>query len=142
MKRQKFSVGKQLSAECAIHSTAGTKATANIKIPAYVNAAYNLGLYHEDLKNHPEWIKNNYPILTARSVKGEYGTGHNAYVIDESGTVWNTYHARFGVDAPRSSAIRRVHFDIDGAPMLDVTEELDIKDSLKDIQIIVEVSNM
>ncbi|MBQ2116418.1 MAG: family 43 glycosylhydrolase, partial [Lachnospiraceae bacterium] len=96
----------------------------------------------QNLLNPAEWIKNNYPILTARSVKGEYGTGHNAYVIDESGTVWNTYHARFGVDAPRSSAIRRVHFDIDGAPMLDVTEELDIKDSLKDIQIIVEVSNM
>ncbi|MCI7791863.1 MAG: family 43 glycosylhydrolase [Lachnospiraceae bacterium] len=93
----------------------------------------------QDLLTPSNWFKNNYPILTARSVAGEYGTGHNAYVIDESGTVWNTYHARFGTDAPRSSAIRRVHFDVDGAPMLDVTEELDIKESLKNIKVVVEV---
>lgn len=93
----------------------------------------------QDLLNPSNWVKNNYPILTARSVAGEYGTGHNAYIIDEEGTVWNTYHARFGVDAPRSSAIRRVHFDVDGAPMLDVTEELDIKESLKNMEVVVEV---
>lgn len=93
----------------------------------------------KDLLNPSNWVKNNYPILTARSVKGEFGTGHNAYVTDEDGTVWNTYHARFGVDAPRSSAIRRVHFDVDGAPMLDVTEELDIKAELKNVQLTVEV---
>lgn len=92
-----------------------------------------------DLLKPSNWVKNNYPILTARSVKGEYGTGHNAYVIDDEGTVWNTYHARFGVEAPRSSAIRRVHFDVDGAPMLDVTEELDIKEELKNIQVTVEI---
>ena len=66
------------------------------------------------------WYKNNYPILTSRSVLGEYGTGHNAYVIDPEGRVWNTYHARFGATAPRSSAIRQVFFDVDGAPVLDV----------------------
>ena len=80
-----------------------------------------------DLLEPGNWRKNNYPILTSRSVKGEYGTGHNAYVTDENGLVWNTYHARPGVEGVRSSGIRRVHFDIDGAPMLDVTEELDLK---------------
>ena len=80
-----------------------------------------------DLLEPGNWRKNNYPILTSRSVEGEYGTGHNAYVTDENGLVWNTYHARPGVEGVRSSGIRRVHFDIDGAPMLDVTEELDLK---------------
>ena len=72
------------------------------------------------------WIKTNYPILTSRSVEGEFGTGHNAYVTDEDGIVWNTYHARQGVDGARSSGIRRVHFDIDGVPMLDLTEDRDL----------------
>ena len=74
----------------------------------------------QDLLEPKNWYKNNYPILTARSVSGEYGTGHNAYVIDPEGRVWNTYHARFGATAPRSSAIRQVFFDVDGDPVLDV----------------------
>lgn len=87
----------------------------------------------KDLLVPKNWRKNNYPILTSRSVEGEYGTGHNAYVMDDNGTLWNTYHARPGTEGVRSSGIRRVHFDIDGAPMLDVTEELDLKPENKSV---------
>lgn len=80
----------------------------------------------KDLLVRGNWRKNNYPILTSRSVDGEYGTGHNAYVIDEDGIVWNTYHARPGTEGVRSSGIRRVHFDIDNAPVLDMTEDRDV----------------
>ncbi len=76
------------------------------------------------------WKKMNYPLLTSRSVPGEFGTGHNAYVRDKDGKVFNTYHARPGIDAPRSSGIRRVHFNIYGEPVLDMTEELDVKPDL------------
>lgn len=97
---------------------------------AAVDTSYVVGLLSipkgKDLLEPKNWKQGNYPILTARSVEGEYGTGHNAYVTDEEGTIWNTYHARPGVEGVRSSGIRRVHFDIDGAPMLDVTEELDL----------------
>lgn len=79
------------------------------------------------------WRKNNYPILTSRSVEGEFGTGHNAYVIDDNGTVWNTYHARPGVEGVRSSGIRRVHFDVDGCPVLDLTEEMDLKEEFRKV---------
>lgn len=92
-----------------------------------------------DLLKRENWRKNNYPILTSRSVPGEYGTGHNAYVTDEHGNVWNTYHARPGVDGVRSSGIRRVYFDIDGAPMLDVTEELDIKPEFREVHTLLTV---
>ena len=88
----------------------------------------------KDLLKPANWRKNNYPILTSRSVEGEFGTGHNAYVTDENGIVWNTYHARPGTEGVRSSGIRRVHFDIDGAPMLDVTEELDLKDEYRTVK--------
>lgn len=88
----------------------------------------------KDLLRRENWRKNNYPILTSRSVKGEYGTGHNAYVEDEEGIIWNTYHARPGTGGVRSSGIRRVHFDIDGAPVLDMTEEIDLQETCRQVE--------
>lgn len=88
----------------------------------------------KDLMDKGNWRKNNYPILTSRSVEGEYGTGHNAYVTDEDGNIWNTYHARPGTDGVRSSGIRRVHFDIDGAPVLDMTEEKDLREAYRQVK--------
>ena len=105
---------------------------------AAVDTSYVVGLLSipkgKDLLDPKNWKQGNYPILTARSVEGEYGTGHNAYVTDEDGTIWNTYHARPGVEGVRSSGIRRVHFDIDGAPMLDVTEELDLPEEYATVE--------
>jgi GH43 family beta-xylosidase len=105
---------------------------------AAVDSTYVVGLLRieagKDPLNPANWRKNNYPLFTSRSFEGEYGTGHNAYVIDEDGTTWNTYHARPGVDGPRSTGIRRVHFDIDGEPMLDVIEELDLKPEFSEFE--------
>jgi GH43 family beta-xylosidase len=111
---------------------------------AAVDATYVVGLLtaelDADLLNPDSWIKTNYPLLTSRSVPGEYGTGHNAYATDDNGDIWNTYHGRPGIDAPRSSGIRRVHFDIDGYPVLDLTEGKDLNEDLKKVVIEVIVS--
>lgn len=105
---------------------------------AAVDATYVVALLTaepgSDLLDPDCWVKSNYPLLTSRSVPGEYGPGHNSYVIDDNGDVWNAYHARPGVEGPRSSGIRRVHFDIDGYPVLDLTEERDVNPDLKDIK--------
>ena len=105
---------------------------------AAVDTSYVVGLLTvekgRDLMDVHSWHKKNYPILTSRSVEGEFGTGHNAYVIDDNGTVWNTYHARPGVDGVRSSGIRRVHFDIEGEPVLDLTEEMDLKEEYSEVR--------
>ncbi|MBQ2100518.1 MAG: family 43 glycosylhydrolase [Lachnospiraceae bacterium] len=110
---------------------------------AAVDSTYVVGLLQiekgKDLLDLKNWYKNNYPLFTSRSYEGEYGTGHNAYVIDEDGTTWNTYHARPGVDGPRSTGIRRVHFDIDGEPMLDVIEELDLVDGKREFETVLVV---
>lgn len=104
---------------------------------AAVDTSYVVGLLSidkgKDLLEPGNWHKKNYPILTSRSVENEYGTGHNAYVTDEDGVVWNTYHARPGTEGVRSSGIRRVHFDMDGEPRLDVTEELDVRDEFLEV---------
>lgn len=97
---------------------------------AAVDTSYVVGLLSLEAGKDPliasNWKKKGYPILTSRSVEGEYGTGHNAYVTDEYGDVWNSYHGRPGTDAPRSSGIRRVHFDVDDEPVLDLTEDKDV----------------
>jgi GH43 family beta-xylosidase len=104
---------------------------------ALVDATYVVGLLcaekDSDLLNPSSWTKTNYPLLTSRSVEGEYGPGHNSYVIDDNGAVWNAYHARPGIDAPRSSGLRRVHFDIDGYPVLDLIEDMDLNKELANV---------
>lgn len=103
---------------------------------AAVDSTYVVGLLtadvDADLLDPASWVKSNYPILTLNDVEGEYGPGHNAFVTDEDGNVWNTYHARPrpGIKAPRSSGIRRVHFDVDGYPVLALTEEKDLNPDL------------
>lgn len=105
---------------------------------AAVDTSYVVGMLTvekgKDILVRENWRKANAPILTSRSVEGEFGTGHNAYVIDEYGDMWNTYHARPGVDGPRSSGVRRVHFDIDGLPRLDLVEENDVNKELRTIR--------
>jgi GH43 family beta-xylosidase len=104
---------------------------------AAVDATYVVGLLsadtQADLLDPKSWTKSNYPLLTSRSVTGEFGPGHNAYVTDENGDIWNSYHARPGVNGPRSSGLRRVHFDIDGSPVLDLTEDKDLDPALRNV---------
>ncbi len=110
---------------------------------ALVDSTYCVGMLTanvgDDLLNPESWVKTNYPLLHSQCVKGEYGVGHNAYVEDEYGDIWNTYHGRPGIDGPRSSGIRRVHFGFDGEPVLDLTEELDVNPTLKSVKVTVTV---
>ncbi|MDF2985531.1 MAG: alpha-N-arabinofuranosidase [Eubacterium sp.] len=104
---------------------------------AMIDATYAVGMLTADpganLLDSESWIKLNYPLLTSRSVPGEFGPGHNSYVTDDEGVIWNAYHARPGVDGPRSSGLRRVHFDIDGYPVLDLTEEKDVNPEIRNL---------
>lgn len=108
---------------------------------AAVDSTYVVGLMSADLDadllNPKSWLKENYPLLSSRSADGEYGPGHNAYVTDDDGLVWNTYHARPGVEGPRSSGIRRVHFNVEGFPVLDMTEELDLNPEFALVKMVV-----
>lgn len=110
---------------------------------AAVDSTYVVGLFtadrNADLLNPESWRKENCPILSSRSVEGEYGTGHNSYITDEDGLVWNVYHGRPGIDAPRCTGLRRVHFGRGGYPVLAMTEEKDLKPELAMVSMEVEV---
>lgn len=102
-----------------------------------IDTSYTVGylelLPDGDPLDKMSWRKNNYPILSSFSVNGEFGTGHNSYICDEGGFVWNVYHARPSAEGERSAGIRLVHFDIDGIPMLDVTEEQDLPNGYENV---------
>lgn len=106
---------------------------------ALVDSTYCVGILiadcGKDLLDPASWQKGNYPLLHSLTKPGEYGPGHNAYVVDEYGDTWNTYHARPGIDAPRSSGIRRVHFGFDGEPVLGLIEENELPEGVKEITV-------
>lgn len=116
---------------------------------AAVDATYVAGMMvakeGSDLLDTTNWVKENCPLISSRSVKtsvaengytadktatGEFGPGHNSFVEDEDGNYYFVYHAKRGVNGPRSSGLRRMHFNADGFPVLDMTEELDLKPEL------------
>lgn len=96
--------------------------------------------HKSDLLNASSWRKGNFPILTSWSVENQYGPGHNAYIQDDDGTVYNVYHAKWN-NGDRSASIRRVHFDIDGEPVLDLVEERDLLDEYKQVTMQVQVQD-
>lgn len=109
---------------------------------AAVDSTYTVGLLKpvmgSDILDPDNWRKNNYPLMSSNSVDGQYGPGHNSYVTDENGLVWNFYHMRDGLNGPRSSAARRTHFDVDGEPMLDVTEEKDLPERFRNFEVLLQ----
>ena len=116
---------------------------------AAVDSTYVTGLLTategDDLLDPKNWVKENCPLLSSRSVPsdvsrngvlaaqskwGEFGPGHNSFVEDEEGVFWFVYHARRGVNGERSSGLRRLHFNRENFPVLDMTEERDLNPEL------------
>jgi GH43 family beta-xylosidase len=72
-----------------------------------------------------------YPVLTKESVPGQFGPGHNAFLVDpETGDDLLIFHAvphdAEGVALGRHMGIRRVHWDVNGLPDLRLTPERDL----------------
>lgn len=106
---------------------------------ASIDTTYTVGLLKpimgSDILNPANWRKNNYPLMSSRSAEGEFGPGHNAYVTDENGLTWNFYHMHYGDNERRATAVRRTHFDVDGEPMLDVTEDFDLPERYRQVEV-------
>ncbi len=108
---------------------------------------YALGLMtaeeESDLLNINSWKKRGTPVLTFYSVDGEYGPGHNSFFTDDHGDLLIAYHAETAIDNNiRCNGIRRVHFNIHGEPVFDLSAERDLDPGLKKVEMNVIVGSV
>ena len=105
---------------------------------------YDVGLLRArsgaDLLNPANWDKWPWPLLTKESVPGQYGPGHNNFVVDwETGDTVMVYHAisheKGDGQTWRQPAIRRVHMAASGLPYLEMTPDRDVNPALRDVSL-------
>lgn len=88
----------------------------------------------DDLLQISNWRKSSTPVLSYYSIEGEYGPGHNSFFTDPEGNLMIAYHAEDAITHHlRCAAIHRVHFDIDGEPVFDMSAERDLNPRLREV---------
>ncbi|MFW2512146.1 immunoglobulin-like domain-containing protein [Demequina sp. SO4-13] len=126
-----------------------------------VNASYNISFLwadeDADLLDPASWHKAQYPYFGTGDVAGMYGMGHNSFTVDEFGNPVIVYHARSTADTdlpagsatdgglfdPRRNAhAKLVHFNSNGMPILDMSQEEELDPAIADAQIEVTVEGV
>ena len=95
-----------------------------------------------DLTDPASWTKLNHPLQKSGLYDGQWqlGTGHGMWSEDEDGNLIYVFHARTdhkGLTG-RDMFVRRVHFDAEGMPVLDM--EPDEAVTVETVQLTVEVT--
>ncbi|MBO5372638.1 MAG: family 43 glycosylhydrolase, partial [Lachnospiraceae bacterium] len=100
----------------------------------------------DDMLDEDNWEKQPYPVLTSSDVPGEYGPGHNSFTFDEEGNDIFVYHARGEecynnqcdwanqgslYDPCRDARLKRVHWAVDGTPILKMSYEEELASEFK-----------
>lgn len=106
---------------------------------------YVLGLLtaeeNQDLTDVRVWKKSGFPVLSFYSVKGEYGPGHHSFYADEDGKLMMAYHGETALESHlRCDGIRRVHFNLQGEPVFDLSAQRDLAPGLKEVSLQVKVT--
>ena len=101
-----------------------------------------------DLMDIKSWRKLSSPVLSTADVKGCAGPGHNSFVRDEMGNLLIVYHARPDshssgncgtynkdplYDPCRHTRIKRVAFDGNGDPVINLSDEAELAKMNKNI---------
>jgi GH43 family beta-xylosidase len=97
--------------------------------------SYVLGLLKikkgENLLEPKNWIKSNAPVLSYYSMEDVYGPGHNTFFKDSYGNHMIAYHAQEAMrGTPRCTAIHRMHYNISGIPIFDMSAKRDLNQEL------------
>ena len=100
---------------------------------------YVLGLLSarisDDLLTVSNWKKSKAPVLSFYSVENEYGPGHNSFFEDETGNLMIAYHGETALESNlRCDGIRRVHFDLAGNPVFDLSAKRDLDPELRHVK--------
>ncbi|WP_296666162.1 family 43 glycosylhydrolase, partial [Demequina sp.] len=96
-----------------------------------------------DLTDPATWTRLGHPIQKSGPYNGEMqlGTGHGMWSEDEHGSPLYVFHARTdhkGLTG-RDMFVRRVHFAVDGMPVLDMETEEELLPELRDVSVTVRV---
>ena len=98
--------------------------------------------------NEKSWKKLNYPVFSTADLDGPTGPGHNSFVRDENGDLLIVYHARPAehdsqscgtynkdplYDPCRHTRLKRVLFDINGDPVINMRPEAELSSKYKNI---------
>jgi GH43 family beta-xylosidase len=100
---------------------------------------YALGLLtadeNADLLDLKSWTKSNAPVLSFYSVPNKWGPGHNSFFMDDFGNLMIAYHGETSLRArERCVAIHRVHFNVDGEPVFNMSAERDLDPALAQVK--------
>ena len=105
---------------------------------------------NSDLMNINSWKKLSSPVLQTADLSGQSGPGHNCFVRDEMGNLLIVYHARPSshsdqkcgtynkdplYDPCRHTRIKRVAFDGNGDPVINLSDEAELAPQNKDITV-------
>jgi len=105
---------------------------------------YALGLLTgrvgDDLLNPDNWIKSNAPALSYYSLQDRFGAGHNSFFRDAGGNLMIAYHAETAItEHLRCPGIHRVHFNIHGKPVFDLSSERDLDPRFANVRTLVSI---
>ncbi|MGO1956360.1 family 43 glycosylhydrolase [Microbacterium sp.] len=85
-----------------------------------------------DLTDPASWQKMNYPLQKSGIYDGEWqlGTGHGMWSEDEDGNLIYVFHVRTDNNGltGRDMFVRRVHFDAEGMPVMDMEPDEEVAD--------------
>ncbi len=98
-----------------------------------------------DLTDPATWQKLNYPLQKSGMYDGEWqlGTGHGMWSEDEDGNLIYVFHARtdhLGLTG-RDMFVRRVHFDAEGMPVLDMEADEELAEETVNLTVTVTASD-
>lgn len=107
-----------------------------------------------DLMDTKSWKKLSKPVLSTSDLDGPSGPGHNSFVTDENGELLLVYHARPAshaskgcgtynsdplYDPCRHTRIKRVLFDKNGVPVINLSDSNELSPENKKISAVVTV---
>ena len=100
---------------------------------------YALGLLtadeNADLLDLKSWTKSNAPVLSFYSVPNKWGPGHNSFFMDDYGNLMIAYHGETSLRGrERCVGIHRVHFNVDGEPVFNMSAERDLDPALAQVK--------
>ena len=109
---------------------------------------------NSNLMDISSWTKLKEPVLQTADLKDQSGPGHNCFVRNEKGDLLIVYHARPAnhasqgcgtynkdplYDPCRHTRIKRVCFDGNGDPIINLSDEAEVSSVNKEIKAVVTV---